>query len=776
MCGFTAFAPSRLLAATALLAASGLAFAQATAPGTAQTTESGTLGEVMVTARKVTENLQETPIAITKITGDALEQRQVFNTNVLDQLVPNLQFADNAPLAGNNSSSQIFIRGIGQTDPTSTVDPGVGLYIDDVYIGNAVGGTMTLRDIADVQVLRGPQGTLFGRNTIGGAILMTTTEPGDEFAGTVRAGVGSDNLIDGFLALDVPFSETFRSRYSFGIRQQDGYVTRSDGTDLGDADTYTAMAKFVYQPGERVRAAMILDYTNSDENGSPLVFAAITETAAFPRVASLAAGCPGMTPLPAPPGLSAQPVPMIQDDRCANDLQARGPYGNNGSLPLSSKLDNWGASLNIAVDLSETLQIKSVSSYRGISWEGVRDADNTPLAILHTVYDVDGWQWSEELQLTHESDDLTGVFGLFYFEQASDDIVTVTLNPPAPPAGPNFDSDDNKVDNSSWAVFTQWTYTFFDKLSATAGGRYTEDEKGAFPDQYDLSNPAVKQVPATWYNDTFSSFTPSASLAYQWTPDAMTYLSYSEGFKGGGWNSHFNAVITPTQQAALHKFEQEEAKTFEAGFKLDLVGNTLRLNGALFTSDYTDMQVTYRGPFPAGVAPFLTNAGKASIDGAELEMTWAPTEELLIEGSLGYLDATIDELEPVTLAVLPPGLVEGNALPFAPEWQGHLGLSHEFTAGSFAITPRVDASYQDTTYFDATNTPEIAQLDAVTVLNAAVELGPRDGNWRATVGVNNATDEEYPIAGNSSLTTGSGYAEIAYARPREWFATFKYNF
>ena len=138
--------------------------------------------------------------------GDALEDRQVFRTDVLDQVVPNLQFANNAPLAGNNSSSQVFIRGIGQTDPTSTVDPGVGLYIDDVYIGNAVGGSMALRDVANVQVLRGPQGTLFGRNTIGGAVLITTTDPGDEFGGEVRAELGNDSLMDGMVALDVPFA------------------------------------------------------------------------------------------------------------------------------------------------------------------------------------------------------------------------------------------------------------------------------------------------------------------------------------------------------------------------------------------------------------------------------------------------------------------------------------------------------------------------------------------------------------------------------------------
>jgi iron complex outermembrane receptor protein len=256
----------------------------------------------------------------------------------------------------------------------------------------------------------------------------------------------------------------------------------------------------------------------------------------------------------------------------------------------------------------------------------------------------------------------------------------------------------------------------------------------------------------------------------------MTYLSYSEGFKGGGWNSHFNAVLTPVQQAALHPFAPEEAQTIELGFKLDLAGRTLRLNGAIFTSDYTDMQLTYRGPAPAGVAPFVTNAGETSIDGAELELTWVPMADLNIEASVGYLDATIDQLDNIPAAVLPPGLVEGNLLPFAPEWQGHVGLSYAFHAGSLDITPRIDASYQDATYFDATNTLEIAQLDAVTVLNASVFLGPEDGPWRVTLGVNNATDEVYQIAGNSSLTTGSGYAETAYARPREFFASIKFDF
>src|SRR6185295_19205546 len=243
---------SALVLAASVVGLTGIAAAQTAAQVSA--TSGGTLGEVIVTARKFEENLQDTPIAVTAFTGTELEQRQIFKTDRLDEVVPNLQFANNAPLAGNNSSSQVFIRGIGQTDPTSTVDPGVGLYIDDVYIGSAVGSRMDLRDIANVQVLRGPQGTLFGRNTIGGAILLSTTDPGDEFAGTLRGGLGSDSLFDGFAAVDVPLSDTVKSRFTAGRRKQDGYVTRTDGTDLGDTNTYTLTSKFIWQATDKLEA------------------------------------------------------------------------------------------------------------------------------------------------------------------------------------------------------------------------------------------------------------------------------------------------------------------------------------------------------------------------------------------------------------------------------------------------------------------------------------------------------------------------------------------
>ena len=732
--------------------------------GAQNQTSATTLEEVIVTARKIEEKLQDTPIAISAYSPETLEKRQIFSTELLDQITPNLQFTNVTTLAGNNASSVVFIRGIGQVDPTASVDPGVGMYIDDVYIGHSVGGSMEFRDIAGVQVLRGPQGTLFGRNTIGGAILLTTEEPGDEFGGNFRVRVGSDNLRDAFLAVDVPVNDQLRSRFTFGTRSRDGYVTRiQTGEDLGDSDTYTATGKIVWTPNDQFQAGVKLDYTHSDENGNPFVFAASNEAQAFQRVASQDAGCPGVV-FPV-----SGPVPLIDDIRCANDFQNKGPYSNNGTYPLESKLDNWGLSLHLSYDLNEAITLKSITAYRSLQWEGIRDADNTPLTILHTDYDSDGDQFTQELQALYRSDALIGVMGFFYMEEEIDDIVFVQLNTPAP--GIQGDSDNNITKNSNWAVFTQWTYDVNEQLSITAGGRYTEDTKGSIPDQFNYANPDVKYLPVMLYEDTATAFTFSGAISYRWNEQIMTYLSYSEGFKGGGWNSHFNRPQTPAEQAAFQKFDPEDATTYEIGFKTDLLGNTLRLNGAVFTTDYTDLQFVYR----VGVAPYLANAGKASIDGFELELSWVPAANWIIDAGVGYLDTSIDSLREIEGTAI--GVEVGNVLPFSPEWQTNAGVSYTaFLGNGWLLTPRADLAYQTETFFDANNTVEIAQLNDATVLNLSIALEPRDQQWRLTFGVNNVNDKLYAIGGNSSLTTSAGYAEIGYARPREWFLSFDYNF
>src|SRR4249920_3407918 len=269
--------------------------APAQQPASTSSAEAETIESIVVTARRREESLQDTPVAVTALSADALERQQIVSTTDLDKVAPNIQFHSYGTLTGNNSAAQVFIRGIGQTDATPAVDPGVGIYIDDVYMGRSVGGAMDFRDIASVQVLRGPQGTLFGRNTIGGAVLLTTNGPGEGAGNSVRLGVGDDSLYEVYGAFDLPLSDTWSARISLGGRQRDGYVTRvSDGEDLGDENMYTGQLGVRWKPSDSLVFTLRADYTNEDENGSPFVFQTMNEAATFVGAASQSAGCPNM--------------------------------------------------------------------------------------------------------------------------------------------------------------------------------------------------------------------------------------------------------------------------------------------------------------------------------------------------------------------------------------------------------------------------------------------------------------------------------------------------
>jgi len=781
----------------------------------AQQTSGFALEEVVVTARRVEENVQEVPVSISAFTADTLERRQITGTDDLGKITPNLQFTNNAPLAGNNNSSVVFIRGVGQISARANTDPGVGLYIDEVYMGQSVGGSMEMYDIASVQVLRGPQGTLFGRNTIGGAVLLTTTEPGDEVGGTIRAGFGDDSLMEVFGAIDVPISDSVRTRFTVSSKQQDGYVTRLyDGADLADTDIKAFTAKAIFEPSDRFQAALRLDYTTADEHGSALVFADYNNNTVVdyygPNNAawmganqSVGAGCQDAWAVPAggPPGRPIQTAPdttvsvpatipvggppvgytgETDDARCANNFQDAGPFANNGTARVTSSLDNSGIGLNLAYDISDSLTFKSITSYRELQWTGARDGDNTPLTILHTDYDSDGDQLSQEFQFTFQNDRVTAVAGVYFYQEEIKDILTVSVGDRDTgfSCGPgtdrcHLDSDNNITDNESTAIFGQVSYAFSDQWSGTLGVRRTEETKASIPDQFDYIDPSAKYLPVQRYERDFSDTTLSASLSYFASDRTMVYGSYSEGFKGGGWNSTFNFPLTESDLEAGHSFNQEEVQTIELGFKSDLT-DALRLNGAIFTSDYKDLQFTYR----VFIAPWFFNAGKASIDGAELELTWVPSDRWIVEGGVGYLDSSIDEAVDIVVPGRPvnSSVAAGNQLPFAPETQWNLGIGYNADRGGYMISPRIDISASDKVFFDAENTAQIAQTDSYSTVDASVAIENLRSDWRLIFGLNNATDEKYRVSGNSSLGSGTGYAETAYARPRMWFTTFIKDF
>lgn len=759
----------------------------AQAPPTPQAEAAESLESIVITARRREENLQDIPVAVTALTGEDLERQQALGTTDLDKIAPNIQFHSYGTLTGNNSAAQVFIRGIGQTDATAAVDPGVGIYIDDVYMGRAVGGAMDFRDIASVQILRGPQGTLFGRNTIGGAVLLTTNGPGEDAGNTVRVGAGEDGLLEAFGAFDLPLGDTFAARVALGVRERDGYVERSfDGEELGDESMFTGQVALRWKPSDAFTLTVRADYTEEDENGSPFVFRAMNEAATFVGAASIAAGCPNILD-PLPPPLLVGP---LDDPRCGNDAQALGPFTNGGTYPASSTLENSGASLVMRWDVNDMFALKSITSDRKLEWTGTRDADNTPLLILHTNYDSESEQFSQEVQALVDTDRVDGVFGLYYFDEDSFDRLLVPLGNP----GTSYDTQRVSLDTKATAAFTEWTFKITEPFSVTAGARYTEETKGLQATMFNVA-PATRAEPppptalcpfagppptqtgclfitTNRFARDFSATTFSASAQYRFNDRVMTYVSWSEGFKSGGFNQRYNAA--PPGNAPI-SFDPETAESIELGLKLDPT-DTLRINIAAFTTDYDDIQMTYR----LGVVPLLFNAGLASIDGGEIELEFAPTADFRLDASLGYLDAKFDEINPPP----PFGPVTPTAtatldsrLPFTPEWQAHLGLEYAFHPGeNWRLVPRADVSYTDSQYFDAGNSPEIAQLDAVTLVNASLALASNDDKWRFVLTGSNVTDELYPVAGTSSLTTASGYAEIINARPRTFAITVTRKF
>jgi len=725
---------------------------------------------------------------VTVLTGEMLERMQISGTTDLDKVAPNLQFHSYGTLTGNNSAAQVFIRGIGQTDATAAVDPGVGLYIDDVYMGRSVGGAMELRDIANTQILRGPQGTLFGRNTIGGAVLLTTHGPGEGAGNTLRATVGEDQLLDTFGAFDLFDKNGWSARISGGYRNRDGYVKRLfDGKGLGDENSRNGQFALRYKPSDSVSFTLRLDASRERENGSPFVFQSMNETALFVGVASINAGCPNiLDPLPPPTR-----VGPLADARCGNDAQAKGPFTNGGTAPVFSSVHNHGASLVASWNVTDQLTLKSITSDRTLRWAGARDADNTPLLILHTNYHSRSEQFSQELQASFNGEHLDGVVGLYYFDEDSFDRVLVSLSNP----GTSYDTQRVSLGTKAKAAFTEWTYQFTEGLSASAGVRYTDEKKSLQGTLFNVS-PATAQEPANFptalcpFNGApptqtgclflntapnklnFTDTTTSASVQYRWNPTAMTYLSYSEGFKSGGFNERYNAA--PPGNAPI-AFGAETAKTFELGVKLNPLPS-LRINAALFTTDYDDIQMTYR----LGVVPLLFNAGKATIKGGELEIAWSPTNRVRVDASAGYLHSGFDSITapPPFGSVAPTATATlSSRLPFTPDWTTHLGVEYAMPlSNGWTLTPRVDTSYIGAQFFDAGNSVEISQMGGVTIWGASVAMESPDSKWRFALNAQNLGDKLYPVAGTSSLSTSSGYAEIVYARPRSLSLTASYNF
>ncbi|MCW2338445.1 iron complex outermembrane receptor protein [Sphingobium sp. B2D3A] len=754
-------------------------------------------GTIIVTARRRAESLQDTPVAISAFDAQVLEDRQINQTSDLETITPNLQFKTAGQLSGNSAATVVFIRGIGQLDPTAAVDPGVGIYLDEVYVGRAVGGAIDFGDIAGVEVLRGPQGTLFGRNTIGGAILVRTKQPElGRFGADVRLRLGSDSLMEGFAALNIPLGDTLAARVSGGFRKRDGYVIREyDGIDLGNDDSATLNGALYWEASPDIKVNIRGDYTKRDENGAPFVFAGVNRNAPVAAIASVAAGCPGATipfaPLtPGDPRFGAPNVPQINDARCANNFQDKGPFVNGGTAPVLSTSEVWGVSGTVTANVTSNVLLKSISAYRSTQSRGVRDADNTPLLLITTDVGSQSDQYSQELQLQYESPVLNGIIGGYYFNEKTNERATVPLAfPPSPPVigsllagGPGSrDLQVSDLETDSIAVFGELSVKPIQNLEISGGLRYTRDKKkyhgivfnlfpATLPDPDPLPTLAIPQGGPLFiypgpYSQSFSALTGSASVRYSWTRNVSTYISYSRSFKSGGFNTRYNAappgnVPTP--------FDEEKVDSYEIGAKFDF--GDFRFNAAAFQADYSNIQLIFR----QGVVPLLFNGGKARIRGLEGELSYHPRAYgLRIDIAASTLNDEILSITPVpgaTATVQP-----GDDLPFTPSFQGNFGIGYEIPLNDdVTLTPRFDGNYSASLKFITGSVPEIEQ-DGYFVGNASVTLANKATGWKLTGGVQNLFDELYLVQGNASLGT-LGYAEKIYARPRSWYVQASISF
>lgn len=794
-----------LLASAALVAMPSTASAQAEAEAAAPDEDAAPsseavdqgVGEIIVTARKREENLQNTPISISAIGAAQLDAQGITSIMGVQDTTPNITFKNIPSNSGVASNAAVYIRGIGQSDFAPGVDPGVGIYVDGVYQGRSVGGVFDMIDIDRVEVLRGPQGTLFGRNTIGGAVSITTAKPADYFHGKADVKVGTDNRVNVRGMLNMPLADTLFLKVSGGLFSQDGYVNAPNlGTKLGNQDTKTARGMLLWEATPDLELTLSGDYMRDKSNGAPFVlvgfdFAAPNNFGALNNLLATNFGALG----------DCFDAANAANPNCLNN-QWLSRDTNYSSRDTFSDIKVWSAALTAEWDLTDDLALKSISSYRKVDALFAVDYDHSPINVAYLTPDTfTQRQFTQELQLLGNAMDgrLDYLFGLYYFQEKGKDIGPIDFNAV-------FAQSGGFYNYNSWAAFSQLTYEITDKLSLTAGLRYTRDRKKFLPDQFiiedrlgDLFGPANgtlvlsrcfvrsgppilppdvsctadpvlnpngnRILPYVTVHSNAERLTPMVNLAYQWTPDIMTYATFSQGYKSGG----FTQRIFPPE-SSMPTFEPEKVNSYEAGLKLTTLDRMLRFNVASFYTDYSEIQLLVDGTPYGRLGPFYINAGDAEIKGFEAEATFAPGGDWLITGSAGLTDAKYTRLNNTV------GLTLDSKFNYVPKWTLSASIQKEIDLGSAGIlTPRVDWSYRSDTFNNINGLNDSLLFQpAYSVFNANVRWEDPDGTYGLQFGVDNIADKKFQTFGNFQQSFGTKTA--SYDRGRQWYLRASVSF
>ncbi|HEX8366773.1 MAG TPA: TonB-dependent receptor [Allosphingosinicella sp.] len=670
-------------------------------------------GDIVVTARRRAENLQDVPISVSAFQGEALENRGAQDITALTQQTPNttLQIA-----RGSNSTLIGFIRGIGQQDPLWGFEPGVGLYVDDVYIARPQGAVLDIFDVERVEVLRGPQGTLYGRNTIGGAIRYVTRRLGHEFSGRVRASYGSYNQIDLIGTITVPVTDTISIGAGVGRFQRDGFGTNlNTGNEHYNRDVWTARASIEFEPSENLFFRLAGDWLQDDSNA---------------RHGHREVGR-GADPVFAP-------LPSVYDTRAgAGDR---------------NRVETRGVSFTAEYNVSPTVTLKSITAYRDGETNGNIDFDNTPGPVLDIPAFYQDHQLTQELQIVYEGDRIQGVAGLFYLDgvaRGAFDTVLGILNTTILTSG--------EVDTRSIAAFGDFTYRISDQVRISLGGRYTRDrrEGTVFRRNYTgIRSPffgnaaAVPGLIRTDYTNerVDEQFTPRASISYLPTPDLTLYASYSRGFKSGGYDMRGDAVFTP---GTVNGYEPETVDAYEAGVKLYALDRAVYLSVAGFYSDYRNQQVTIQQAATNGIASFVDNAGDSRIWGFEAEARATVSPNLQITGMFGYTNARFLRFETYNLATASfIDVADQRVFQNTPRFTVAISptLSADVGGGTIAFTPSI-SHRSEYSMFEVPS--PILDEDGYTLVDASLVWTSADQRFQLSAHGRNLTNARYRVGGYS---------------------------
>lgn len=704
-----------------------------------------TLEEVVVTAQRIEQNLQKVPVAVTAFSGEFLQSRQVVDFEQVVLHTPGLNIT-----TATRTLSQPVMRGGSSDEDAPGVDLAVGLFVDEVYLGRNIDFSFDLFDLERIEVLRGPQGTLFGRNVTGGLINVKTKDPTHELAGRGEVVFGEDDRLDLRGVLNVPIiDQRLAARLTFSSRDADGAIPNANGPDLLQDDQQSFRGKLLFTPNEEITFLLTGHYLRDRSKGVARDIIAFGENLL--------------------PALASQ---VNLDEREAN-VDAAGGYDRK-IFGISGIL-HWHTAMGDFTSITAWHENRS-------DLDDI-DVDATPALILGGPGRNKAEQFTQELRHTYTSDDgrFRWIGGLYYLNTDFHRTEFVNQIPfpgsflsiiGVPPIGGTFGPSgffDQRIETDSYAVFGQVTYgpPAIEGLRLTFGARYTYDEKTGF-----TADSGVIEAFSVDVADDWNGFTPKFVIDYDLTESAMTYFSVARGFKSGGFGA------TTTRAEALEGFDPEFVWSYEWGVKSRFLQDRLQANIAVFYADYDDLQ--FRSG-TVGTASFVGNAGKASIGGVEAEFQLVPAENLDLFVTYAYQDGEYDEL------VIGTTDFSGNRLALTPK--------HSLSLGGELVLPlrgignmvvNADYQYKSKAFLDPENTAgAIQKIDGI--VNASIGLEFLDGKARLSLFGKNLTDETFITRANSlgvflgqvDFAGAPPFAQVltgSFNEPRRWGVSLSYDF